>query len=168
MFDFIPQWFQIFFLFMVPWLEARYVIPFSMLRYGWEWWQAFPLAIAGNMFPIPFILLFFRYVEKFLRKFTFWAKIMDWLFARTRKKADSRIRTYQYLGLFAFVALSVPFTGAWTGALIAYLFDLKILQISARYLHWTNSCCSDYDYTYPLHQLDAYLSWYQHQGITHG
>jgi len=125
MLDFLPQWFQIFFFSMVPWLEARYVIPFSILQYGWEWWQAFPLAIAGNMLPIPFILLFFRHVEKFLRKYAFWAKIMDWLFARTRKKADGRIRKYQYLGLFAFVALPVPFTGAWTGALIAYLFDLK-------------------------------------------
>jgi uncharacterized membrane protein len=50
---------------------------------------------------------------------------MDWLFARTRKKAGSKIRKYQYLGLFIFVALPIPFTGAWTGALIAHLFDLK-------------------------------------------
>jgi uncharacterized membrane protein len=125
MLDFLPQWFQIFFFSMVPWLEARYVIPFSMLQYGWGWWQAFPLAIAGNMVPIPFILLFFRYVEKFLRKFTFRTMSTDWLFARTRKKADSRIRKYQYLGLFEFVALPTPFNGAWTSALIAYFFDLK-------------------------------------------
>ena len=50
---------------------------------------------------------------------------MDWLFARTRKKADEKISKYEYLGLFVFVALPVPFTGAWTGALIAYLFNLK-------------------------------------------
>lgn len=110
---------------MVPWIEARYIIPFSMIHYGWEWWQAFPLAIAGNIFPIPFILLFFCYVEKFLRKYPFWVKIMDRLFARTRRKADGRIRKYQYLGLFTFVAIPLPFTGAWTGALIAYLFNLR-------------------------------------------
>ncbi len=50
---------------------------------------------------------------------------MDWLFARTRRKANERIRKYEYLGLFLFVAIPIPFTGAWTGALIAYLFDLK-------------------------------------------
>lgn len=110
---------------MVPWLEARYIIPFSMIQYGWEWWEAFPLAIAGNILPIPFILLFFGYVEKFLRKYPFWVRVMDWLFARTRKRADVRIRKYEYLGLFAFVAFPFPFTGAWTGALIAYLFNLK-------------------------------------------
>jgi uncharacterized membrane protein len=125
MFDFLPQWFQIFFFSMVPWLEARYIIPFSMIEYGWQWWQAFPLAVAGNIFPIPFILLFFKHVEKFLRKYPFWVRIMDWLFTRTRKKADKRIRKYEYLGLFAFVAIPIPFTGAWTGALIAYLFNLK-------------------------------------------
>jgi len=50
---------------------------------------------------------------------------MDWLFARTRKKADSKIAKYEYLGLLIFVALPIPFTGGWTGALIAYLFGLK-------------------------------------------
>ena len=125
MLDVLPEWFQIFFMSMIPWLESRYVIPFSMLNFGWEWWQAFPLAVAGNMLPIPFILLFFRFVEKFLRNFKFWTKLMDWLFEKTRKRADSKIRKYEYLGLILFVAIPVPFTGAWTGALIAYLFDLK-------------------------------------------
>jgi uncharacterized membrane protein len=125
MLEFLPQWFQIFFFSMVPWLEARYVIPLSMLQYGWEWQQALPLAVAGNILPIPFILLFFGYVENFLRNYPFWVKIMDWLFTRTRKKANSRIRKYEYFGLFLFVAAPIPFTGGWTGALIAYLFDLK-------------------------------------------
>jgi uncharacterized membrane protein len=110
---------------MVPWLEARYVIPFAMLQYGWQWWQAFPLAIAGNLLPVPFILLFFRSIEKYLRRYKSWTRIMDWLFERTRAKADSKIKKYEYLGLFAFIAVPLPFTGAWTGSLIAYLFDLK-------------------------------------------
>lgn len=121
----LPPWFQIFFFSMFPWLEARYIIPYAMLELHWNWWQAFPLAVAGNMLPIPFILLFFQYVEKFLLKYKFWTRIMDWLFSRTRKKADSKIRKYEYLGLLVFVAVPLPFTGAWTGALIAYLFGLK-------------------------------------------
>src|SRR4030042_4785476 len=127
MLDILPPWFQIFFFSMFPWLEARYVIPLSMVAFDpvWPWWQAFPLAIAGNIFPIPFILLFFKYVEKFLRRYQFWTRIMDRLFARTRKKATGRILRYEYLGLLVFVALPIPFTGAWTGALIAYLFNLK-------------------------------------------
>lgn len=122
----LPQWFQIFFWSMVPWVEARYVIPLlAMKLFGWEWWQAFPLAVAGNMLPVPFILLFFKFAEKFLRNYKFWTRIMDWLFSRTRRRADSKIRKYEYLGLILFVAIPLPFTGAWTGSLIAYLFDLK-------------------------------------------
>lgn len=121
----LPPWFQVFFFSMFPWLEARYIIPYAVLELHWNWWQAFPLAIAGNILPIPFILLFFPHVEKFLRKYKFWTRIMDWLFARTRKKANSKIIKYEYLGLMIFVALPIPFTGGWTGALIAYLFGLK-------------------------------------------
>jgi len=122
----LPQWFQIFFWSMVPWVEARYVIPLlAMKLFGWEWWQAFPLAVVGNMLPVPFILLFFKFAEKFLRNYKFWTRIMDWLFSRTRRRADSKIRKYEYLGLILFVAIPLPFTGAWTGSLIAYLFDLK-------------------------------------------
>jgi len=125
MLEMFPEWFQIFFGSMFPWVEARYTIVYAMETLGWPWLEAFPIAVFGNMLPIPFILLFFKFVEKFLRNYKFWTKIMDWLFAKTRKRADSKIRRYEYLGLLLFVAIPLPFTGAWTGALIAYLFDLK-------------------------------------------
>lgn len=128
MFEILPDWFQIFFGSMLPWLEARYIIPYAMLILKWNWWGAFPIAIIGNFLPIPLILLFFKYVEKFLRKYNFWEKIMDSLFERTRKRADIRIRRYEYLGLLLFVAIPLPFTGAWTGALIVYLFDLNFTR----------------------------------------
>ncbi|MEA2055611.1 MAG: small multi-drug export protein [Candidatus Thermoplasmatota archaeon] len=128
MLDFLPVWFKIFFFSMVPWLESRYVIPFTILDLGLEWWQVYPIAVIGNMVPVPFILLSFKHVEKFLRNFKFWANLMDRLFARTRKRADAKIRRYEHLGLLLFVAIPLPFTGAWTGALIAYLFDLKFTK----------------------------------------
>jgi len=125
MLEWLPHWFQIFFFSMIPWLESRYVIPYAIIALGWEWWQAFPIAIIGNMLPIPFILLFFHYVEKWLRNFKFWTNLMNWLFSKTRKRADKKIKRYEHIGLLLFVAIPLPFTGAWTGALIAYLFDLN-------------------------------------------
>jgi len=125
MFEILPEWFQIFFLSMIPWFEARYAIPYAMIFLKWDWWQALPIAVIGNMLPVPFILLFFKYVEKFLRRYKFWSRFMDWLFARTRRRADSKIQRYEHIGLFIFVAIPLPFTGAWTGSLVAYLFDLK-------------------------------------------
>lgn len=121
----LPSWFWIFFSSMVPWWEGRYAVVMAMTRFGWEWWEALPLVIIGNMLPIPFILLFFKYAEKWLRNFKIWSNLMDWLFERTRKRADAKIKRYEHLGLLLFVAIPLPFTGAWTGALISYLFDLK-------------------------------------------
>lgn len=127
MFDMFPEWFQVFFGSMIPWVESRYIIPLALSSFeNWKWWQIFILAVFGNMVPIPFILFFFHHVEKWLRNFTFWTKIMDWLFERTRKRADAKIKRYEHMGLLLFVAIPLPFTGAWTGALIAYLFGLKI------------------------------------------
>ena len=128
MFDFFPEWFQIFFGSMVPFLESRYIIPYAMWEFSWQWWEAVPLAIIGNILPIPFVLIFFKYVEKFLRKYEYWSRFMDKIFEKTRKKANDKIEKYETLGLLIFVALPLPFTGAWTGSLIAYLFDLNITK----------------------------------------
>lgn len=125
MLEMFPEWFQIFFGSMLPWIEARYIIVYAINFLCWPWWHALPIAVIGNMLPIPFILLFFKFVERFLRNYKFWTNIMDWLFAKTRKRADKKIRRYEYLGLLLFVAIPLPFTGAWTGALIAYLFGLN-------------------------------------------
>ena len=69
MLDTIPEWFRIFFLSMIPWLESRYVIPMAILSFNINWWQAMPIAITGNMLPVPLILLTFRFFEKFLKSY---------------------------------------------------------------------------------------------------
>lgn len=120
-----PDWFQIFFGSMIPWIEARYIMYYAIEILHWEWWHALPLAVLGNMVPVPFVLLFFKHAEKFLRKYKYWSRLLDCLFKLTRKRADAKIRRYEHLGLLVFVAIPLPATGAWTGALIAYLFDLK-------------------------------------------
>lgn len=128
MLDLFPDWFKILFGSMIPFLESRYIIPYAMWEFNWQWWEVFPLALVGNILPIPFVLIFFKYIEKYLRKFIFWANLMDKIFDRTRKKANKKIERYETLGLLLFVAIPLPFTGAWTGSLIAYLFDLNFYK----------------------------------------
>jgi len=129
MMDIVSEGFWIFFWSMVPWWEARYTIPLiAMELFKWEWWQALPVALVGNMLPVPCILLFFKFGEKFLRNYRFWTRILDWLFVHTRRRADAKIKRYEHLALIVFVAIPLPFTGAWTGSLIAYLFDLKFFR----------------------------------------
>jgi uncharacterized membrane protein len=128
MLESLPAWFWIFFTSLVPWWEGRYAIVMAIKTFGWEWWQAFPLVIIGNMLPIPLILLLFPHVEKWLRNFKSWSRLIEWFFDKTRKRVDAKIRRYEHLGLLVFVAIPLPFTGAWTGALIAYLFNLKFAK----------------------------------------
>jgi uncharacterized membrane protein len=122
----IPEWLIIMCVSMLPWLELRGAIPLAILTYGWEWWQAFPIAIIGNIIPVPFILIFFKYAEKIIRKYGILDHFLDKLFEKTRRKADNKIKKYEEIALIIFVAIPFPFTGAWTASLIAYLFDLKI------------------------------------------
>ncbi len=81
------------------------------------------VAVAGNMLPIPFILLLLGPVSKFLMRFALGRKFFDWLFARTRRKSAS-IEKYEALGLTLFVAIPLPVTGGWTGAMAAFLMGI--------------------------------------------
>lgn len=90
-----------------------------------EFWKAFVICYIGNMIPIPFILLFIRKIFNFLKRFKRFEKIIDKLEARSIRKAD-KVRKYRLWGLFLFVAIPLPGTGAWTGALVADIFDIRI------------------------------------------
>ncbi len=92
---------------------------------GIDWWKAFAYCFIGNMLPIPFILLFIRKVFDLMKK----KKPLDKLVHKMEEKADKhsdKIEKYSLLGLFLLVAIPLPGTGAWTGALVAAFMDLKI------------------------------------------
>mgnify|MGYP006280673901 CR=1 FL=1 len=128
-FENLPEWMQILLLSMIPGLESRFVVPLIAIHeFGWQWYHAFPVALFGNIFLVPFILLFFKKVEQYLRQFPQWDRAMEWVFSKIRKRADSKVRKYETIALVFFVAVPLPFTGAGLGSLIAYLFDLKILR----------------------------------------
>ncbi len=86
--------------------------------------QAFIICFIGNMIPIPFILLFIRKIFAWMRKFKAFAKIVDKMEERSEKKKGT-IQKYKEWGLLLFVAIPLPGTGGWTGALIAALMDLR-------------------------------------------
>ncbi|MDP8201768.1 MAG: small multi-drug export protein [Candidatus Tenebribacter burtonii] len=115
---------KVFLIAMIPIFELRGAIPIGMLKYELPLWKVIPIALAGNMFPIFFILLFFDFITKICFKVPFLKKILEAIFARTRKKTDV-IQKYEEIGLMLFVAIPLPITGAWTGSLAAYLFGLK-------------------------------------------
>lgn len=125
MIDQLPQWAQIFLYSMIPGVESKVVVPFAIYEFKWEWWQAFPIGLLGNMILVPFGLKFLHKLEQFVRRYEYFEKIMDRIFSKIRKKADAKIQRYEYLALLIFVGVHLPLTGAGSGTIIAYLFDLK-------------------------------------------
>jgi len=107
----------------LPIVELRGAIPVGVVAFGMPWWKVYLVAVAGNMLPIPFILLLLGPVSKFLMRFALGRKFFGWLFARTRRKSAS-IEKYEALGLTLFVAIPLPVTGGWTGAMAAFLMDI--------------------------------------------
>lgn len=109
---------------MLPVLELRGGLVAAKLL-DVEFVKAFIICFIGNMLPIPFILFFIRRIFNFLKKFKKTEKIIEKLEMRSVRKADN-VRKYRLWGLFIFVAIPLPGTGAWTGALIADLFDIRV------------------------------------------
>lgn len=110
---------------MVPIIELRGAIPIATgmelsVKY------AIPVAIIGNILPVPFIILFIKKIFAWMRtvspKFN---KIVDKMEEKADKNKD-KVLKYAFWGLFLFVAIPLPGTGAWTGALIAAMLDMPL------------------------------------------
>ncbi len=87
--------------------------------------KAFAICYLGNIVPLPFIILFIRKIFEFLRRFKFFRKIIERLELKTEKNKDKILR-YESWGLLLFVAIPLPGTGGWTGALMAALLDIRL------------------------------------------
>ncbi len=87
--------------------------------------KAFIICYLGNIVPIPFILLFIRKIFRFLSKTKTGEKLVGRLEYHSKKKQETVLR-YERWGLLALVAIPLPGTGGWTGALVAALMDLRM------------------------------------------
>jgi uncharacterized membrane protein len=109
----------------MPVSELRGAIPLALKVYGMSPWKSYALAVAGNLLPVPVLLLLLGRVESYLRRFWFFDSFFSWLFSRTRRRTGDKVAKYGALGLVPFVALPLPVTGAWTGVAAAYIFGIK-------------------------------------------
>lgn len=109
---------------MLPILELRGGLIAAKLM-NIEFFKAFAICFVGNMVPIPFILLFIRKVFSWLKKIPSVEKLIVKLEVRSIRKAD-KVEKFRFWGLLIFVGIPLPGTGAWTGALIADLLDMRI------------------------------------------
>lgn len=107
----------------LPIAELRGGIPVAT-GMGMDWRSAYLVCVAGNFVPVIPIVLLFDPFARFLRRWRPFDRFLDRLFARTRLRGRV-VERYEALGLVLFVAIPLPVTGAWTGALAAYLFGVR-------------------------------------------
>ena len=113
----------IFIISLMPILELRGgLLAASLLDI--EYITAALICVLGNVLPIPFVLLFLRYVLDILSKWNITKKIVNWLEKKVESKRE-QIDKYGYFGLILFVGIPLPGTGAWTGALLAVMLGLS-------------------------------------------
>ena len=109
---------------MVPVIELRGAIPAGVAA-GLPPIAAFATAVIGNLVPVPFIMLLVRRIFNWLRKTSFFGPKIDWLERHAHLKGRV-VRKYRLPGLVILVGIPLPGTGAWTGALVASLLDIRM------------------------------------------
>lgn len=126
---FLSPQLSVFFISMLPIIEERGGLILAKML-GIPMWKAVFWCVIGNILPIPFILLGIKKLIHWLSTHHL-SKVAEWLEQKAIKNKP-QIDKYGFLGLVLFVGIPLPGTGAWTGSLIAGLFemDLKKATIS--------------------------------------
>ena len=110
---------------MLPVVELRGGIPFGVAA-GLPVWAAYLSAVIGNLLPVPFIVVYIQRIFMFMRQnMPRLNSVVDKMEQKAHLKSASVLK-YQYLGLAIFVAIPLPGTGAWTGALVAAFLDMRL------------------------------------------
>lgn len=110
---------------MIPVVELRGGIPFGVAL-GLTHWEAFLSAVIGNLIPLPFIVVYIRRIFQWMRRHL---PALNSLVDKLEKKAHlkgRKVSKYKFLGLLIFVAIPLPGTGGWTGALAAAFLDMPL------------------------------------------
>ena len=111
---------------MLPVVELRLAIPMGVSM-GLPVWKAAVISVIGNLIPVPFIIAFIRVILDWLRtKSKLLQRFVAWLEKKGSGPKADRVRRYEFWGLLLFVAIPLPGTGAWTGALVAALLDIRM------------------------------------------
>ena len=127
------KYLSVFFMACLPIIELKGAIPYGVAN-QLPLMTTFVIAYLGAALPVPFILLFLKPVMDWLKRSTApFQKFARWLEKKSERKGGN-IEKYQYPALFAFVAIPLPTTGVWTGALIATLLGLDFKKSLATIL----------------------------------
>ena len=120
----------VFLISMVPLIELRGAIPYGLAlaeQFALSPLLIYIVAIIGNCLPVPFILFFIRKILAWMQvcRVKLFNKVSSWVVDKG-KRASAKISKFEFFGLLLFVAIPLPGTGAWTGALGAALLNMRM------------------------------------------
>lgn len=125
----VPSQISVMVISMTPIFELRGSIPVAIGAYKMTITEAYFWAVLGNIIPVIFWIFFLEKISNWLRKnFKFWDRFFTKLFEKTRINHTAKMEKYGDWGLFFLVAIPLPITGGWTGALTAFLFGINKLK----------------------------------------
>lgn len=110
---------------MVPILELRGAIPIGV-AHGLNIWTAIVVSVLGNLVPVPFIIIFIKKIFAWLRTKSQWLNNLVTRMEKRAEKKSEAVQKYAFWGLFILVAIPLPGTGAWTGALVAAMLEMPM------------------------------------------
>ena len=109
---------------MVPIIELRGALPIGV-GMGLTPVTALIVSILGNMVPVPFIIIFIRRILNWMHRFEKFDRLATKMEEKAAKGGEKLVK-YEMFGLFLLVAVPLPGTGAWTGALVAAMMDMRL------------------------------------------
>ena len=137
----------VFLISMLPVVELRGGMPVG-IGMGLPFWVAYFVCVVGNMLPVPFLIMFSKSIFAWFARqkdvqtdsrrvvVKIWYKCINFIgkiLFKVNKRADEKAKTignYELFGLFLFVAIPLPGTGAWTGSFIAAILRLRLVKAS--------------------------------------
>jgi uncharacterized membrane protein len=125
LYDFVMEALKIILIAMSPIAELRAAIPLGVIEFGQPWYLVFILSLLGNMIPVFFLLWALPRLSVLLSSSRNpVGRFLNWRAERLRTTQGSRFRKYGAFILVPLVAVPLPFTGAWTGCIAAWAFDI--------------------------------------------
>jgi uncharacterized membrane protein len=118
---------QVFLWSMVPIVEQKGSIILGINKFNLNPYIVFIVSLLGSLVPVPFILLFFNRIFKWMKKYEIFRKINDFIDKKIAKNSDKMIR-YREIGLIIFIGIPIPTTGLWTGSVIAAFLKLDFTK----------------------------------------
>jgi len=110
---------------MIPVIELRGGLPFGVAL-GLPYYMAFPAAVIGNLIPAPIIIIYIRRIFELMRKHLPWLNFLVDKLERKAHLKGKKVQKYQYVGLWLFVAIPLPGTGAWTASMAAAFLGMRL------------------------------------------